>query len=329
MNFVTYYDLIKDISDNISVFPDDIDIVVGIPRSGMMVANIISLYLNKPLSDLDSFLDKRFYRNGTAKKALSSDFSFGDIKNVLIVEDSVFKGRSITKAKQMIGDSDLCNLNYTFFAAYVSEEKKREVDLYYRVIEQPRIFEWNYLQHPGLLNCCVDLDGVLCNDPSKNENDDDKRYLGFLEKAEVKFYPTEKIGYIVTSRLEKYRKQTENWLKTKNIQYEKLVMMDLDSAQERQRLNNHADFKARWYKEFKNSDLFIESNGEQAKRINELTGKAVFCPTSHVFYGEDGLISAKRKAESNVKGFLLGAKRIVKKMLPDSVYQMIKKLIKK
>lgn len=40
---------------NLQKLPHDIDLVVGIPRSGMLPANLIALYLNKPFTDIDSF----------------------------------------------------------------------------------------------------------------------------------------------------------------------------------------------------------------------------------------------------------------------------------
>ncbi len=38
------------------------------------------------------------------------------------------------------------------------------------VIDRPRIFEWNVLHHPGILkDACLDIDGVLCHDPSHEQ----------------------------------------------------------------------------------------------------------------------------------------------------------------
>ena len=35
----------------------NVDLVVGIPRSGMLPANLIAMYLNKPFTDINSFLE--------------------------------------------------------------------------------------------------------------------------------------------------------------------------------------------------------------------------------------------------------------------------------
>ena len=67
MNFRTISDLNKTINDNLHRIPQDIDIVVGVPRSGMLAASIISLLLNLPLSDLESFIRGELYTNGNTK----------------------------------------------------------------------------------------------------------------------------------------------------------------------------------------------------------------------------------------------------------------------
>jgi adenine/guanine phosphoribosyltransferase-like PRPP-binding protein len=61
MNFVTYRDLNEDIIRNLHRIPNDIDVVVGVPRSGLLVASQIALYRNLPvvLTDKPVFLHRR------------------------------------------------------------------------------------------------------------------------------------------------------------------------------------------------------------------------------------------------------------------------------
>jgi uncharacterized HAD superfamily protein len=69
------------------------------------------------------------------------------------------------------------------------------------------------MHHGHLLKyCCVDIDGVLCLDPTDCQNDDGAAYEKFLEEAVPMLAPTRPIGALVTSRLEKYRGLTEKWL---------------------------------------------------------------------------------------------------------------------
>ncbi len=146
----------------------------------------------------------------------------------------------------------------------------------FEVVPQPRMFQWNVMHHWFLGQSCVDIDGVLCADPTNEENDDGPAYEKFLRGALPLHRPSRKIGYLVTSRLEKYRPQTEAWLARHGVQYGKLVMLDLPSKKERQRQSAHGTFKADF---FRNSDavLFIESEYDQALKIANAAGKAVLC----------------------------------------------------
>ncbi len=55
MNYRTIADLSNLIRTNLYKIPHDIDVVVGVPRSGMLPATMIALYLNKRLSDINTF----------------------------------------------------------------------------------------------------------------------------------------------------------------------------------------------------------------------------------------------------------------------------------
>ena len=138
------------------------------------------------------------------------------------------------------------------------------------------IFEWNAFHHPQICNSCFDLDGILCVDPTNHENDDGPRYLEFLRSARPLIVPTQRIGHIVSARLEKYRAQTEQWLKDHDIAYGQLHLIDLPSAAERQRLGSHSSHKAKIYRDT-NAILFYESDIKQAREIAHLSGKPVLC----------------------------------------------------
>ena len=56
MNFVTFSALNNDVIKNLHKIPRDIDLVIGVPRSGLLVANMLALYLNKPLISIDMFI---------------------------------------------------------------------------------------------------------------------------------------------------------------------------------------------------------------------------------------------------------------------------------
>jgi uncharacterized HAD superfamily protein len=193
----------------------------------------------------------------------------------LVVDDSVFRGTEINNAKERL--LRLKPLyNYTYSTIYIEPGKEELVDIYLEQCKYPRLFEWNILNHYILQNSCVDIDGVLNRDPLPHENDDSIKYLNFLRNCEPLHLPDAPIKYLITCRLEKYRGETELWLKKNNIKYEKLIMMNYSSMKERQTKGKHAEYKAYHYLK-SNADLFIESSLKQANNISKLSGKPVYC----------------------------------------------------
>jgi len=272
MNYRNIKDLNNVILQNLSIIPRDVDLIVGIPRSGMLPANLLSLYLNRPYTDLQSFLNGHIYKAG----ARSQFFDISEFKNILVVDDSVASGSAIKQCKETLKHlSEKFNIKYC--AVYVVPGKQKLVDYYFELVPLPRYFQWNIFNHTTLEKACFDIDGVLCLDPTSEQNDDGEKYLEFILNAPPLFIPGCKIGTIVTSRLEKYREPTETWLKANNIKYNELVMLDLPDMEARQKANNHGDHKAKAYMS-KPYILFIESDHAQAIEINRISKKPVFVP---------------------------------------------------
>jgi orotate phosphoribosyltransferase-like protein len=57
MNFRSIADLSAAISTNLNKVPRDVDVIVGIPRSGVHAASIISLGLKLPLTNIDGLIN--------------------------------------------------------------------------------------------------------------------------------------------------------------------------------------------------------------------------------------------------------------------------------
>lgn len=322
MEFRSISDLNKIIKENIyRIQEEKIDLIVGIPRSGLLPASIISLYLNIPMTDFDSFLNGNIYNMGNTKVKENWIKNLDEAKHILIVEDSSVSGNSLKDAKVRLNTSKYKN-RCKFLTIFVTEETKKYTDIYFDVCPVPRMFEWNYIHHHGVINACFDIDGVLCEDPTPMENDDGENYINFIRNAKPKFIPSFKIGYLVTSRLEKYREDTEYWLKKNKIQYDKLIMIDLPSKEERIRLGNHGKFKGENYKKLKNTNIFIESEMNQAIEIAKISGKAVFCTSTSEFINESYI-------NKTVKNIKTKSKNIIKKIIPKKIKNIIKKIISK
>ena len=274
INFVTFDTLNKLLIQNLHKIPHDVDVVVGVPRSGLILANMIACYLNKPLTDAAGVISGKLFDAGNTKNKIGWVRDFSTVKKILVVEDSVASGTSITQVKNRLA---LVNVEKIYLAAFVEPQSTNAVDIFFAVVPQPRMFEWNFMHHGLLAHCCCDLDGVLCADPTDEQNDDGENYRQFILNAAPKFIPSKPIGWIVTARLKKYFEETVFWLRKNNVPVANLVMLDMDSAEQRRALGIHATFKAQVYGAIKESVLFIESNPSQAQNIARLSGKQIFC----------------------------------------------------
>lgn len=279
MNFRTINDLNRHISAAMVALPDNLDLIVGIPRSGLLPATIIALKLNIELTTVEGFLNGLVFENGSSRQFSPKKKTW---KNVLVVDDSCHSGAQLAKVKARIASANLLATIH-YFTVYVTPDSAHLVDCYANVCEAPRMFEWNVMHHPYLQNCCMDIDGVLCPDPLNNQNDDGPHYLHFLQTTRPLQIPTCKVGFLVTARLEKYRPETEAWLKAHKVDYGQLVMYP-GTAEERRRSQGHGLFKASFYSKI-GAMFFIESNVTQAAEIARKSKKPVLCSENmQVFY---------------------------------------------
>ncbi|MEG0007289.1 MAG: phosphoribosyltransferase family protein [Aeromonas sp.] len=299
-------DLSSIISEKINIIPSDIDLVVGVPRSGMLPASIIALYLNTPLTDIYSYVENRPLISGQTRRVKKNSLSQCDqAKHILVVDDSIASGKSMQMAMSLLSEFK-SSAKFTYCCIYGVSAARSKIDIIFENVSMPRIFEWNIFHHQAVESACFDIDGVLCVDPTNEQNDDGDKYINFILNAEPLFIPTKKVKYLVTSRLEKYRLETEAWLKKYNVDYEKLFMLDLPDAETRRKLGAHSKFKSEVYKKNITTTLFIESELNQAIDIANLTGKDVFCTeTMALVTPSENIVPQVNKVISNFKWFLV------------------------
>lgn len=282
MNYKSFADLSQDIKSNLHKVPSDVSLIVGIPRSGLLAANLFAVYLNLPMTDFDNFLNQKLLSTGFRGKNYERDAFKGKI---MIVDDSIYSGKALRQVKDKISTlPQTKDLEIIYCCVYVYPNCKDMIDLPLVLLDMPRVFEWNIFHHKVLESACVDIDGVLCIDPTHEQNDDGENYLNFLLNASPYIVPKVKINTLVTTRLEKYRPSTEAWLKKHGIQYNELVMLDLPDKAARMKMNNRGGYKAEEFKKRKNCTIFIESERGQAQTIFELSGKTVYCVDTNEMY---------------------------------------------
>jgi uncharacterized HAD superfamily protein len=278
-----YYKSVSDLNacilGNLHQLPRDVDLVVGIPRSGMLAANLIALYLNLPLTDLNGLCERRLLSWGKRAIRTQREDVFAAGSRVLVVDDCISQGTELRKAQQQIADANL-PVDCIYACVYGFPESPRVVDIVMEVVPRPMCFQWSCIHSSSVSDYCFDIDGVLCANPTKAQDDDGAEYEKFLRDTSPLLLPTAEVGWLVTCRLEKYRAQTEAWLRRHGVRYRQLIMMDYPDQAARARANASATFKAKVYRET-GALLFIESCPGLAALIAQESGLPVLCMESN------------------------------------------------
>ena len=251
------------------------DVIVGIPRSGMLPATQLALALGLPLADLHSFCRGDVWARGGGSCGLLPG------KRVLLVEDATGYGKSMRGAVARVKDEFDDTVELITCGVYATPAAVPKLDIALEALARPRLFEWNWWRNGWLDQCCVDIDGVLCEDPTREQRNDERLYLEFLTGAKPLFVAKKPIHALVTARRERYRSQTVEWLARHGIQYSYLFMQTDDAP----RLGiHHAEMKARVYGSSPAARLFLESSEAQAAHIFERCRKDVLCITTRKLF---------------------------------------------
>ena len=285
--YITLEKLQTDIRSLVPKIPSDITAVVGVARSGMNVATVMSMLLHKPLyairqTDNDVICVGNGWRLGGAKR---QQVPRG---KVVIIDDTVMTGNSLRAIDHIIK----ANFDEAITAAvYVNPFATKKPDIHSAFLNWPHLLEWNLFNSVLSPNVACDFDGILCEDCKPGQDDDGERYRDFILNARPLYTPRRvPIPMVVTARIEKYRKETQVWLNRHGIIVHKLIMFPANTLKERQR-QDIAEWKAKTFARWNNlhkpvppPNLFIESDNAQAKRISELSGLMTICPASGKVY---------------------------------------------
>ena len=285
MVYTSYEDLSNSIRRNLWKVPQDVDLIVGVPRSGMIPALMLAELMNKRCADIDAFAEGREMSCGGRQKlmqeAATTESQRTGRKRVLVLDDTVFSGEALRKVRERLAPLE-GKYEIIYGCVYAEGKNAKEmVDLWLEDIWRPGekmwLYEWNILHHYGKKThvSIWDIDGLVCKDPPDDRNTE--AYEAYLPDALPMVIPTTRVGAFVTYRLEKYRSITEQWLHGHGINYGLLFMFNADSRDVRNRTESPSKYKARLYREAKWAHLFIESERRQAERIHKMSGKPVFC----------------------------------------------------
>jgi len=255
---------------------EDCYCIIGIARSGVFPASLIALFANSPLYSYEQ-------NNGTINNLRGggrTNIMFNEqekrySKNIYIVDDSAYSGRSMRIAKSRI-QRQFPDKNIISMVLYAGSNAYESglIDYAARITDE-HWFEWNMFSSPVSKGVCIDFDGILCRDFMPWEDDDGEVYLQTLKNMKLgSIRPQNRWTVdIVTARLDKWRKPTEEWLKKNNISYNNLFMGPWNNISERFNVNI-GKWKADIYKDLSKT-LFVESDLTQALEIYKHTGKDV------------------------------------------------------
>lgn len=251
--------------------PTDVDLVVGVPRSGILPAVTIALLLNLRYADLDAFLDGRLPGTGSTKPGTRLIGDAGTARHVLVVDDSVSRGDAMRKVRERLARAGV-TAKVTLAAIYVVPDGTDEVDIAFELVPLPRIFEWNALHHVYLDRACVSFEGVLCRLPSDAERASEARFSRFLDDAVPLLRPTSRLACVIADLPEYFRAHIAAWLARHDIAHQRLEL--LPESRPEHETADALTAKARIYRAGKEI-LLIEADPADAAAIADLSGKPV------------------------------------------------------
>ncbi|WP_250445552.1 phosphoribosyltransferase [Actinotalea sp. C106] len=271
MEFRSIHQLNADLARWSETLPRDIDLVVGIPRSGMLAATMLALHLHTPLADVDGLVAGRVLGGG-ARLGRDTDPSqiVVDARKILVVDDSTNRGGAIRAAKARVAPARHLDGRLLWGAPYAAAGAAEGLlDHWYEKVSRPRVFEWNVLHHSGLVDACMDLDGVLLGVPTSSPLPHHPRLV-----------PGAQVGWLVTRRPEGERPEVERWLTEHGVRFRHLVMASDGPSGQTGRPEGlprpDAQGKAALYTRT-DAWLFVEEDLDQARTIADAARRPVYC----------------------------------------------------
>lgn len=274
MNFKTYADLINDIKKNLFLIKSkDFDLVVGIPRSGMVPAYMISLELNIDCTSLPSFLKNVELTRGKTRNSRYNLSYAWDASKILLVDDSIASGGSLQSSMEKIPPE--LKSKITTLAIYSSIKKRTDVDFYFSYVPNQRIFEWNIFHHPGLSLSCLDIDDLLIDLPKGFYSYNDEQQGNYFKSVIPNIFPSLKLHTLITNLGEKHKIHLEDFLQRNKILYHQIIFLDKVAG-------SYYD-KAKYYKNNK-LILFLTKDSIQSQNICNISAKPVYSLMDNKIY---------------------------------------------
>ena len=188
-----------------------------------------------------------------------------DPRHVLIVDDSAAHGFEMQASAKIIQDA-YPQARVTRAAVYAHPMGTRNLDICFAIYPGSHYLSWNWINAGHGERIGLDFDGILTEEWYEGRDDRTAKPL-YLPRRRT-------VPLIVTARIEARRADSEAWLATYRIQFDRLIMRDFEPA-------NWNEDIGQWKGEiYRDSfcNFFAESDAEQAVIINQVSRKPVICP---------------------------------------------------
>jgi len=133
--------------------------VVGIPRSGLLPASLVSNYLSIPLYSLTNDSIVKLYSQSDNGGGRMHNYVHDESLPLLVLDDTCFSGHEIRKVKSVLGEN-----NILYASVFTTNPGKTNLDFYSKTLSYPHVLEWNLFDAEPLKNGVLDMDGVLCEE---------------------------------------------------------------------------------------------------------------------------------------------------------------------
>ncbi|MFT8438263.1 MAG: phosphoribosyltransferase [Oenococcus sp.] len=196
------------------------DLIVGLPRRGMIPATLIGLFLNKPVvsfNELNANMasEKIGYRLQEESAKFPKSYS-----NILLVDDSTDEGTVFEQAAAKLDDATAKKV--TTLSVYATEKGGHRVDLHLETLEEPKLYEWNILhKKAALADAAMRFEGIIATNALTGE----------WIPVTLPSYP---IKVIYSGLREKHCDKLESFLNRHGVHFDELKMEIVSSRQLKQ-----------------------------------------------------------------------------------------------
>ena len=284
--FITIQNL-YDVAIGLMPYLRQFDGFVGVPRSGMIPASLMSVLLSKPLYSItDTNLNMLRYASAYGGTRMNNYME--DTKNLVFIDDTTHDGTTARQLRKTFGK------DIKIVSMFSTTHGKEFIDKFGETLEGPHLLEWNFFNSSYVHGAMFDIDGVFAPNVPVEVCENEEKYLEWIGRVNPFAHRVPRLfkaSILITGRLEKYREATERWLYLNGFNYDKLVMFPTERETERN-ANHHqvvGEFKGNYFNDSENHHYFIESELSEAKVIKscldehyEGKTKIIICPNEPI-----------------------------------------------